>query len=40
MIIDMTDGTIALNCDLVTETGKCLDPLSDEFTNFPLTNLI
>ena len=35
MITDMTDGTIARNCDLVTETGKWLDPLSDKFMYFP-----
>lgn len=35
MITDMTDGTIARNCDLVTEMGKWLDPLSDKFMYFP-----
>lgn len=35
MITDMTDGTIARNCDMVTETGKWLDPLSDKFMYFP-----
>ena len=35
MISDLTDGTIARNCDLVTESGKWLDPLSDKFMYFP-----
>ena len=35
MISDLTDGTIARNCDLETETGKWLDPLSDKFMYFP-----
>jgi CDP-diacylglycerol--serine O-phosphatidyltransferase len=35
MITDLTDGTIARNCDLETETGKWLDPLSDKFMYFP-----
>lgn len=35
MISDLTDGTIARNCDLATESGKWLDPLSDKFMYFP-----
>ncbi len=35
MISDLTDGTIARNCDLVTESGKWLDPLSDKCLYFP-----
>ncbi|MBT3376880.1 MAG: CDP-diacylglycerol--glycerol-3-phosphate 3-phosphatidyltransferase [Lentisphaerae bacterium] len=35
MITDLTDGTIARNCDLATETGKWLDPLSDKCMYFP-----
>jgi CDP-diacylglycerol--serine O-phosphatidyltransferase len=35
MISDLTDGTIARNCDLVTETGKWLDPLSDKALYIP-----
>lgn len=35
MITDLTDGTIARTCDLVTETGKWLDPLSDKLMSFP-----
>ena len=35
MISDMTDGTIARNCDLGSETGKWLDPLSDKCMSFP-----
>jgi len=35
MITDLTDGTIARNCDLETESGKWLDPLSDKFMYFP-----
>jgi len=35
MITDLTDGTIARNCALETETGKWLDPLSDKFMYFP-----
>lgn len=35
MISDLTDGTIARTCDLVTETGKWLDPLSDKLMSFP-----
>lgn len=35
MITDLTDGTIARNCDLSTETGKWLDPLSDKCMYFP-----
>ena len=35
MITDLTDGTIARNCDLSTETGKWLDPLSDKCMTFP-----
>ena len=36
MITDLTDGTIARNCDLGSETGKWLDPLSDKFMYFPV----
>ncbi len=35
MITDLTDGTIARKCDLVTESGKWLDPLSDKCMYFP-----
>ncbi len=35
MITDLTDGTIARNCDLTTEKGKWLDPLSDKCMYFP-----
>jgi len=35
MITDLTDGTIARNCNLETETGKWLDPLSDKCMYFP-----
>ncbi len=35
MITDLTDGTIARNCDLATEKGKWLDPLSDKCMYFP-----
>ncbi len=35
MILDLTDGTIARNCDLATETGAWLDPLSDKALYFP-----
>ena len=35
MISDLTDGTIARNCDLVTERGKWLDPLSDKCMVLP-----
>ena len=35
MITDLSDGTIARGCDLGTETGKWLDPLSDKFMYFP-----
>jgi len=35
MISDLTDGTIARNCDLGTESGTWLDPLSDKFMYFP-----
>lgn len=35
MITDLTDGTIARNCNLVTERGKWLDPLSDKALYFP-----
>ncbi|MCF7854773.1 MAG: CDP-alcohol phosphatidyltransferase family protein [Candidatus Pacebacteria bacterium] len=35
MISDLTDGTIARNCQLVTERGKWLDPLSDKCLYFP-----
>ncbi len=36
MITDLSDGTIARNCDLGTESGKWLDPLSDKFMYFPV----
>ena len=36
MITDLSDGTIARNCDLGSETGKWLDPLSDKFMYFPV----
>lgn len=36
MITDLSDGTIARNCDLGTECGKWLDPLSDKFMYFPV----
>ncbi|MBQ6473423.1 MAG: CDP-alcohol phosphatidyltransferase family protein [Victivallales bacterium] len=36
MITDLSDGTIARHCDLGTETGKWLDPLSDKFMYFPV----
>lgn len=36
MITDLSDGTIARNCDLGTETGKWLDPLSDKCMYFPV----
>ena len=35
MITDLTDGTIARNCDLATKTGEWLDPLADKFMSFP-----
>ncbi len=35
MISDLTDGTIARACDLQTESGKWLDPLSDKLMYFP-----
>lgn len=35
MITDLSDGTIARNCNLVSETGKWLDPLSDKMMHFP-----
>ena len=35
MISDLTDGTIARACDLQTESGKWLDPLSDKCMYFP-----
>lgn len=35
MITDLTDGTIARSCDLVTERGKWLDPLSDKCMVLP-----
>ncbi len=35
MITDLSDGTIARGCDLITESGKWLDPLSDKFMYFP-----
>lgn len=35
MITDLTDGTIARNCDLITERGKWLDPLSDKCLYLP-----
>lgn len=36
MITDLTDGTIARNCNLASETGKWLDPLSDKCMYFPV----
>ena len=36
MITDITDGTIARKCDLATDTGKWLDPLSDKCMYFPV----
>jgi CDP-diacylglycerol--serine O-phosphatidyltransferase len=36
MITDLTDGTIARNCGLASETGKWLDPLSDKCMYFPV----
>ena len=36
MITDLSDGTIARNCDLGSESGKWLDPLSDKFMYFPV----
>ena len=35
MITDLTDGTIARNCDLSTPTGEWLDPLADKCMSFP-----
>ena len=35
MITDLSDGTIARNCNLQTESGKWLDPLSDKCMYFP-----
>ncbi len=35
MITDLTDGTIARNCNLGTESGESLDPLSDKLMYFP-----
>ncbi|MFA5204250.1 MAG: CDP-alcohol phosphatidyltransferase family protein [Lentisphaeria bacterium] len=35
MITDLTDGTIARTCQLETESGKWLDPLSDKAMYFP-----
>ncbi|MFA6815110.1 MAG: CDP-alcohol phosphatidyltransferase family protein, partial [Lentisphaeria bacterium] len=36
MISDLTDGTIARNCNLKTKMGEWLDPLSDKFMYFPV----
>lgn len=36
MITDLTDGTIARHCDLATERGKWLDPLSDKCMVLPV----
>ncbi|MBR0459296.1 MAG: CDP-alcohol phosphatidyltransferase family protein [Victivallales bacterium] len=36
MITDLSDGTIARHCNLGTETGKWLDPLSDKCMYFPV----
>lgn len=36
MITDLTDGTIARRCDLGTDIGKWLDPLSDKCMYFPV----
>ena len=35
MITDLTDGDIARRCDLSTETGETLDPLSDKMMYLP-----
>ncbi|MCQ2402903.1 MAG: CDP-alcohol phosphatidyltransferase family protein [Lentisphaeria bacterium] len=35
MITDLTDGTIARGCDLMTPAGAWLDPLADKFMSFP-----
>ena len=35
MISDLTDGTIARHCQLESETGKWLDPLSDKCMTIP-----
>ena len=36
MITDLTDGTLARHCQLTTEKGKWLDPLSDKAMYFPV----
>ncbi len=36
MITDLTDGNIARACDLGTESGKWIDPLSDKLLYFPV----
>lgn len=36
MITDLTDGTIARKCDLMTESGKWIDPLSDKLLYLPV----
>lgn len=36
MITDLTDGTIARCCNLTSEMGKWLDPLSDKCMYFPV----
>ena len=40
MLTDLTDGTIARSCDLTTERGKWLDPLSDKCMYFPTLILL
>ena len=36
MITDLTDGTIARSCDLISESGKVIDPLSDKLLYWPV----
>ncbi|MCQ2397319.1 MAG: CDP-alcohol phosphatidyltransferase family protein [Lentisphaeria bacterium] len=36
MITDLTDGTIARGCDLMTPAGAWLDPLADKCMSFPV----
>jgi len=40
MIVDLSDSTIARNCDLETEGSKWLDPLSDKCMYFPALILL